>query len=263
MASNMSTNSTSSDVFYVKHSSKDPNLPRPNTPIVLNSTEMSVKDTREMISISSIVSHKAQIVTIDTDLNEPTKPYGFGRQLPIIPPCLNNLNLPPNPFNILATMVVVNPTEDGHDENFSPQAPEPSDPSPISTPPMNLCTNDGWEISHTTMDYNTFYSEDESRRVHWISLLDETFHSEGEARPIYMLSTPSPPPPPRKMKRKLEMGMFFPKTRGLSQHVCEACRQKIPQQRTFQDRPLRTKNSTDTISIFRQANKFLIVFTYI
>ena len=45
MACNMSTNSNDSDVFYVEQSSKDPSLPRPNTTIVLNSTDMSGNDT--------------------------------------------------------------------------------------------------------------------------------------------------------------------------------------------------------------------------
>ena len=83
---------------------------------------MSGNDTREMISISSFASPEPQIVTVDSDSNEPKLPYGFGRQLPIIPPSLNDLtlpdlNLPPNPFNILATMAVINHTEDGYDEN--------------------------------------------------------------------------------------------------------------------------------------------------
>ena len=72
-------------------------------------------------------------------------------------------------------MVLVNPTEDGHDETYSPQSPEPSDPSPISTPSMNLNTIDGWETPHTTTDVNTFCSEDEPRRVHWTSPVDGTF----------------------------------------------------------------------------------------
>ena len=53
------------------------------------------------------------------------KANGFGRQLPFIPPSLNDLNLPPNSFNILTTMATANPTEEGHDENYSPQSPEP------------------------------------------------------------------------------------------------------------------------------------------
>ena len=179
--------------------------------IVLNSTKMTGNDTREMISISSIASPEPQIVTFDSDSNEPTMPYGFGRQLPIIPPSLNNLILPPNPFNILATMAVVNPTENAHDKNSSPQSPEPSDPSPIPTPPMILGTLEGWATPHTTTDDNTFYSEDEPRQVHWTSSLDETIHSEGEPRRSYLLSSPSPPSPPRKTKRCLEMGKSFQK----------------------------------------------------
>ena len=50
MASNLSLNSTDSDVFYVEQSSNDQSIPRPNTPIVLNSTEISGDDTREMIA---------------------------------------------------------------------------------------------------------------------------------------------------------------------------------------------------------------------
>ena len=93
---------------------------------------------------------------------------------------------------------------------------------------MNVSTIDGWETPHTTTDDNTFYSEDEQGRVYWTSPLDETFYSEGEARRNYPLSNPSPPSPPRKMKRKLEMGISFPKREGVSQLVCEACGQVIP-----------------------------------
>ena len=84
--------------------------------IVLNSREMSGNDTREMISTSSIASPEPQILTIESDSNEPTLPYGIGRYLPIFPPSLNDLSLPPNPFNILATMSVVN-QEDGYEGN--------------------------------------------------------------------------------------------------------------------------------------------------
>ena len=177
MASNLSLNSIDSDVFYVEQSSIDQSLPRPNTPIVFNSTEISGDDTRDMISISPIASPEPQIVTIDSDSNEPTMPYGFGRKLPIVPSSLNELNLPPNPFNILNTMAVVTQTQNDNDE-YSPQSPEPSEPSPISTPPMNVSTFNSWETPHTTTADNTFYSEDEPRRVYWTSPLDEAFDSE-------------------------------------------------------------------------------------
>ena len=229
MAFNLSLSSTDSDVFYVEQSSNDQSVPRPNTPIVLNSTEISGDDTREMISISSIASPEPQIVTIDDDPNEPTMPYGFGRQLPIVPPSLNDLNLPPNPFNILNTMAVVTQTQ-VNNEQYSTKSPEPSLPSPISTPPMNVSAYNNWETPHTATNDNTFHSEDEPRRVYWTSPLGETFESEDEPRRNYVLS-PSPstqPSRPRRQKRKLSLGMSFPKEGGVSQHICEACGQTIP-----------------------------------
>ena len=120
--------------FYVEQSSNDQSVPRPNTPIVLNFTEISGDDTLEMISISSIESPEPQVVTIDDDSNEPTMPYGFGQQLPIVPPSLNDLNLPPHPFIILATMAVASNTEETNYDNYSPQSPDPSELSSISTP---------------------------------------------------------------------------------------------------------------------------------
>ena len=134
-------------------------------------------------------------------------PNGFGRQLPNILPSLNNLNLPPNPFNFLATIAVANPTEEGNDENYSPQSLEPSKPSPISTPPMNLSTIEGWETPHTTTDATTFYPDNEPKRI------------------SFLPSSPSPQLPPRMLQRKLSLGMSFPEREGVSQHACEACGQ--------------------------------------
>ena len=211
MASNLSLNSTDSDVFYLEESSDNQSIPRPNTPIVLNSTELSGNDTREMISISSIASPEAQFVTIDDDSNEPTMPYGYGQQLPIVPPSLNDLNLPPNPFNILATMAITNTNDEANDDNYSPESPDPSLPSSISTPPMNISAFNSWETSHTTTDADTFHSSDEPRRIYFLP------------------TSPSPTPsPPRRQKRKLSLGMSFPKEGGVSQHICEACGQTIP-----------------------------------
>ena len=124
------------------------------------------------------------------------------------------------------TVVQQNPTQ--HDGNYNPQSSEPSEPLPISTSPMNVSAFNSWETPHTTTEDNTFYSEEELRRLYWTYPLNETLHSEGEPRRINLLSRPSPPSPPRKMKRKLEMGKSFPKRRGVSQHACETCRQAIP-----------------------------------
>ena len=229
MASNLSLDLTDSDVFYVEQSSNDQSIPRPKTPIVLISTEISGDDTRKMISISSIASPEPQIVTIDDDSNEPTTPYGFGRQLPIIPPSLNDLNLPPNPFNILATMAVASNTEETNDDNYSPQSPDPSELSPISTPPMNVSAFNSWETSYTTTNDETFYSSDEPRRIY------------------FLYPSPSPPPsPPRRQKRKLSLGMSFPKEGGVSQHVCEACGQTILSTQDIPGPSRRKKNLRNT-----------------
>ena len=210
MFTNISMASSDSDVFYVEQSSNEPSPQRNNSPNILNSTELSEHRTAGMPSISPIASPEPHILTIDDDSNEPTMPYEFGRQLPIVPPSLNDLNLPPNAFNIMATMAVANNTEEAND-TYSPQSPEPSEPSPLSTPPMNVSAFNSWETSYTTTNDDTFHSSDEPRRIYFLP------------------PTPSPPPsPPRKMKRRLSLGMSFPKEGGVLQQVCEACGQLIP-----------------------------------
>ena len=185
--------STDSDVFYVEHSSPERSPIRNNTPAILNSTQLSGAMEPEAITISSVASQEPQIVTIESDSNEPTFPYAFGTQHPIVPPSLNDLNLPPNHVNVLVTMAVIQP-----DQEDSPQSPEPSDLSPISTPPMNLSTVESWETPYTTTDDNTFYSsENEPRRVYWDFSPNETFKSN-EPRRVSPARSPSstPPPPP-------------------------------------------------------------------
>ena len=122
--------STDSDVFYVENSSPESGPIKNNTPAILNSTQLSGAMEPETITVSYVASPEPQILTIDSDSNEPTFPYAFGTQHLIVPPSLNDLNLPPNPFNVLATMAVIQ-----QDQEDSSQSPEPSDPSPISTPP--------------------------------------------------------------------------------------------------------------------------------
>ena len=112
MYRNLSLDSTThSDVFYVEGSLEQGSPIRNDTPPVLNSTELSGAMEMETITISPVVSPEPQIVTIDSDSNEPTLPYGFGNQQPIIPPSLNDLNLPHNLFNVLATIAVIRADE--------------------------------------------------------------------------------------------------------------------------------------------------------
>ena len=202
--------STDSDVFSVEHSSPESSPIRNNTPAILNSTQLSGAMEPEAITISSVASLEPQIVNIESESNEPTFPYAYGTQHPIVPPSLNDLNLPPSLFNVLATMAVVQ-----QDQEDSPQSPEPSDPSPISTPPMNLSTIEGWETPHTATDDNTFNSsENEPRRVYWDSLPEETFESNEPRRFSPARSPSSTIPPPPRQKRRLSMGMSFPKKKG-------------------------------------------------
>ena len=147
-------------MFYVEQTSNEPSPQRNNSPNILNSTEISQAYPARMPSVSSIASPEPQNFTIDDNSNDPTMPYGFGRQLPVVPPSQNYLNLPPNPFNILNTMAVVTQTHDDND-GYGPQSLEPSEPSPISTPPKNISAFNSWETSYTTTDDNTFYSSDE------------------------------------------------------------------------------------------------------
>ena len=134
---------------------------RNNIPAIPNSTELSGAMAKETVTICSVASPEPEIVTIDSDFNESTFPYGFGNQHPNLPPSLNDLSLPHNLFNVLATRAVIR-----QDKDYSPQSPEPSDPSQISTSPMNLSTIEGWETTHTSNDDATFYSKAEPRRVY-------------------------------------------------------------------------------------------------
>ena len=97
MASNISMDSMDSDVFSVEQISNEPNPQRNNSLNYLNSTELSGIHTQEMPTISSVLSPEPDIVTLDGDSNDPTFPYRFGAQQPIVPPSLNDLNLPSNP----------------------------------------------------------------------------------------------------------------------------------------------------------------------
>ena len=195
MASNISIHSVDSDVFFLEQISNELSPQRNNSPDILKSTQLSGTHSRETPPISSIASPEPYIVTLDNDSNDPTFSYVFGTQQPIVLPSLIYLNLPPSSLNILATMAVVNHE---HDDHYSPKSPERSEPSPISTLPMNVSTFGSLETPHTTTDNNAFYSDVEPRMIYFLP------------------STPSPPPLPRKLKRKLSLGITFPERRRMS-----------------------------------------------
>ena len=211
----LDSSSNESDVFNVEQSSLEGSPIQKNTPAILNSTEISGAIEREVITISSVASPEPRIVTLDSDSNNPTIPYGFGSQQPIASPSPNDLNLPPNSFNVLATMAVIRA-----DDAYSPQSPEPSIPSPISTHPMNVSTIEGWDTTYTTTEDNTFYSsEKKPRRVYWNISSSDTFDSN-EPRNVSVTSSPSSsPPPPRRQKRDSAKGCLFPKKESVAAHL--------------------------------------------
>ena len=96
--------------------------------------------------------------TIESDSNEPTFPDAFGTQHPIVPPSLNDLILPPNPFNVLATMTVIQQDQEDSPDHRSRLI------RPQSRPPHEF--KHYRRVGETTDD-NTFYlSENEPRRVY-------------------------------------------------------------------------------------------------
>ena len=102
---------TESDVFYLERSSEESSPIRNNIQAVLNYTELSGATARVTITNSSVASPEPRVVTTDLESNQPTIPYGFGSQHPIVPLNLNDVNLPPNPFNVLATTAVIRADE--------------------------------------------------------------------------------------------------------------------------------------------------------
>ena len=167
---------------------------------------------KETTTTSSVASLKPQVVAMDSHSNETTVPYRFSSQHPIVPPSLKDLNLSPNPFNVLATMAVI-----GADKKDSTPSPEEqSIPSPICTPPMKVSTNEGRETTHTTKDDATFCSEDEPGRFYWDISSGGTFDSNEPGHLSIASSSSSTPPPPPRQKIKPSMGMFFPQKVGVT-----------------------------------------------
>ena len=78
--------SSESDIFNVASSSREGSPALNFTPVFRKSTALSGGDDREVITVSSLVSSERKILSILSNLNEPTVLYGYGRQQPIIAP---------------------------------------------------------------------------------------------------------------------------------------------------------------------------------
>ena len=107
--------STDFVVFYAGRWSVEQTPPRHDTPTVPNCAELSGVHVRDVITISPVTS-EPKIVTIDSDTNKSNILFGYDKQEPIIAPSLRDLHLPPNPFNVWATMAVVQPATSQYNE---------------------------------------------------------------------------------------------------------------------------------------------------
>ena len=171
---------------------------------------------REVITIPSVASRGPRLVTLDSDTNDPTITYGFGSQQPIVPPSLNDLNLPPNPFNVLATMAAVRV-----DDAYSLFSPESSIPSPILTPPMNVSAFEGWDTTHSTIDDAILCTDDEPRIVYWDISSSNTFDSNEPGNVSVASSLHSAAS--TKTKKETQDRDVFSLKGGSVAATCEAC----------------------------------------
>ena len=157
-------------------------------------------------------------------------PYGFGRKLTFVPAGLDNLNLPSNPFNVLATMAPVNPTEHGHDDNYSPRSLEPCDPSPSQ--------HHLWTWVHLTVGKLRIPPR---TRTHFIRRMSQDEYtgplpwmkpSIPKANPHESIFCPVHPRRHHlaRWKGSWRREYLFQK-KGVSQHFCQACEQMIPSEK--------------------------------
>ena len=129
-------------------------------------------------------------------------------------PSLKDLNLAPNLFNVLATLAVIQP-----DDENNPQSPELSHPSPVSTPPVNLNTIEGWETAHTATDDNTFCSEDEPARVYWDKSPKETFDPQWASKYLSLRARPPHHRLHHDKRGSWALGCLFLKTGSVAAHL--------------------------------------------
>ena len=174
--------SLSSDVFYV-----EPVAPRPSPRHSSTADEgnKNTNDEREAhFSPLSVISSGNSNQSGELEL------HGY-RSRPIIPPSLNDLDLPPNHMNVFMTIPVAEAKKKAQ------KVTRQDDLSLVNISPLSLPSS---EANLGDVSASTFY----------------TYES-----PEYF--------PPKKAKRKLSIGMSFPKSGGVSQSntYCEACGQVI------------------------------------
>ena len=178
--------SLSSDVFYI-----EPPAPKPS-PRQSSQSDDSTK--RKEITCSLPFSPLSMKNSDHSNQSSELEMHGY-RARAIIPPSLNDLDLPAHPFNVFMAIPVAEAKQAEKMRNSSNLSL--ANISPLSLPSSKADQDD---MNLSDISASTFY----------------TYES-----PQYF--------PPKKTKRKLSLGMSFPKSGGVSQHqkYCEACGQKI------------------------------------
>ena len=111
-------------------------------------------------------------------------------------------------------MVVVHQTQNTHDDNYSPQSPDPSELSSISTPPTNVSAFNNWETSYTSTDDNTFYTSNEPRRVYWDLSSDDDLGSSVPRNPSVASSPCFTPAASKSTEKEDKPGNVLSQRRG-------------------------------------------------
>ena len=102
---------------------------------------------REVITIPFLASPESRIVTIESDLNKSTVPYGYRIQKLVIPPSVKDMNLPINLFCLLSPLSPATITEKTPQFlaiDHIPKQEELFDVSNESTQSMMACTIKVW-----------------------------------------------------------------------------------------------------------------------
>ena len=189
----------------------------------LESTELSLAMAKEIITITSVTSPEPENVTIESDSDDLSIPYGYGRQVPVVLP-IHELDLPIKAFNVRMSITLAPTTE-------TPEYHRANHDSPISTAPFDI-----FDKSKQSIMVNTGDVWETRRRAHStrMSHEDSLWHWS---------------PTQHNSERKLSLGVSFPKKKGTLQHGCRACGQPL-MRRTHP----KTPNESATFNLFQKRN---------
>ena len=171
---------------------------------------MSQAAAREVITISIVASPESHIITINSDSNDPTIPYGFGRHIPIIPQLK---------WLISTTQSLQHCCKESGSTAYSASMQRKGQP-PISDAvraviifdaPMNITMGNMFGRGHLLLK-------------RWAPKNLPTFE-------------PFPSATTHKTETKAHHRDVFPKRGRVSQHVCRTCGQVLRRKRTSSGRP--------------------------